>query len=41
MKTTKEYLETTIDAMIEDALAELEASGEVLPEIRYGEKVEG
>ena len=37
MKTT-DYIETSMEAMIEAALAEMEAKGEKLPEIRYGEK---
>ena len=32
------YTETTMEQMIEEALAELEAKGETLPEIRYGEE---
>ena len=31
-------IETTMEALIEKALEELEAKGEKLPEIRYGEK---
>ena len=31
------YYETTMEAMIEAALAEMEAKGEKLPEIRYDE----
>lgn len=38
MKTTTEYIENTMEAMIEEALADLEAKGKKLPEIRYGEK---
>lgn len=41
MKTRNDYIETTMEAKIEEALAALEASGEKLPEIRYGEKAEG
>ena len=33
-------IETRMDLMIEAALAEMEAKGEKLPEIRYGEKEE-
>ena len=32
------YIETTMEALVEEALAELEANGETLPEIRYGEE---
>ena len=32
------YTETTMEAMIEEALAELEAKGETLPDSRYGEE---
>ena len=38
MKNSKDYIETTMEQMIEEALAEMEAKGEKLPEIRYGEK---
>jgi len=38
MKKNAEYIETTMEWMIEEALAEMEAKGEKLPEIRYGEK---
>ena len=38
MKTRKDYIETTMEAKIEEALAKMEANGEKLPEIRYGEK---
>ena len=39
MKTyNTDYIETTMEAMVEAALAEMEAKGEKLPEIRYGEK---
>lgn len=38
MKSTTAYIETTMEQMIEEALAEMEAKGEKLPEIRYGEK---
>ena len=31
-------IETSMEAMIEAALAEMEAKGEKLPEVRYGEK---
>lgn len=34
----KKYIENTMEAMIERALAELEARGEKLPEIRYEEE---
>lgn len=37
MKTYTEYTENSMEAMIEAALAEMEAKGEKLPEIRYGE----
>lgn len=30
-----DYIETTMEQMIEEALAELEAKGEILPQIRY------
>ena len=36
MNTTNiTYIETSMEALIEEALAELEAKGETLPEIRY------
>ena len=35
------YTETTMEALIEAELARMETSGEKLPEIRYGEQVEG
>jgi len=38
MKNNTQYTETTMEAMIEAALAEMEAKGEKLPEIRYGER---
>lgn len=38
MKNTMNYTETTMEAMIEEALAEMEKNGETLPEIRYGEE---
>lgn len=38
MKTYTDYIETSMEAMIEAALAEMEAKGEKLPEIRYGEE---
>ena len=38
MKTRNDYIETTMEAKIEEALAKMEANGEKLPEIRYGEK---
>lgn len=41
MKISTEYIENTMEAMIEEALAAMEAKGEKLPEIRYGEKAEG
>ena len=31
----QDYIENTMEQMIEDALAELEAKGETLPQIRY------
>ena len=34
------YTETAMEVMIEEALAEMEAKGEKLPEIRYGERKE-
>jgi len=41
MRNYIDNTETTMEQMIEDALAELEAKGETLPEIRYGESAEG
>jgi hypothetical protein len=41
MMNRKDYIETTMEAMIEEALAEMEKNGETLPQIRYGEKAEG
>ena len=38
MKNSTDYIETSMEAMIEEALAAMEAAGEKLPEIRYGEK---
>ena len=38
MKYTNDYTETTMEWMVEEALAAMEAKGEKLPEIRYGEK---
>lgn len=39
MKTTNiTYIETSMEALIEEALAEMEKNGETLPEVRYGEK---
>ena len=38
MKTEKNGIETTMEWMVEEALAAMEAKGEKLPEIRYGEK---
>ena len=38
MKRYEEYTETSMEALIEAALAEMEAKGEKLPEVRYGEK---
>lgn len=35
MKTRTDYIENTMEAMIEAALAEMEAKGEELPQIRY------
>lgn len=37
MKRT-DYTETTMEALIEEALKEMERKGEKLPEVRYGEK---
>ena len=37
MKYFMNYPETTMEAMIEEALAEMEKKGEKLPEIRYNE----
>ncbi len=36
MKSNITYTETSMEAMIEEALAAMEAAGEKLPEIRYG-----
>jgi len=33
----KDYIETTMEALIEEALREMEEKGEKLPEIRYGD----
>lgn len=41
MKTTTEYIENTMEAMIEEALEALEAKGEKLPQIRYNQQEEG
>ena len=41
MKYITDYTETTMEALVEEALAEMEKNGETLPEIRYGEKAEG
>ena len=38
MKSNITYTETSMEAMIEEALAAMEAAGEKLPEIRYGEE---
>ncbi len=38
MKNEKNGIETTMEWMVEEALAAMEAKGEKLPEIRYGEK---
>jgi len=32
------YTETTMEALIEEALAAMEAAGETLPEVRYNEE---
>ena len=32
------YIETSMEALIEEALAKMEENGETLPEIRYGEE---
>ena len=37
MKYFMNYPETTMEAMIEEALVEMEKKGEKLPEIRYNE----
>ena len=37
-KKMTNYIENTMEALIEEALADLEARGESLPEIRYGEE---
>lgn len=34
----KHIIETTLEAQIEEALREMEARGESLPEVRYGGK---
>jgi hypothetical protein len=34
----KNYIENTMEAMVEEALAAMEAAGEKLPEIRYNEE---
>lgn len=41
MKNRIDTTETTMEAMIEAALAEMEAKGETLPQIRYGEQAKG
>lgn len=33
-----DYTENTMEALVEEALAEMEANGEKLPVIRYNEK---
>jgi hypothetical protein len=38
MKATMTYTETSMEWMVEEALAAMEAAGEKLPEIRYGEE---
>lgn len=38
MKYFMNYPETTMEALVEEALAELEKNGETLPEIRYGKE---
>ena len=38
MKYFMNYPETTMEALVEEALAELEKNGETLPEIRYDEE---
>ena len=38
MKYYTDYAETTMEALVEEALAAMEAAGETLPEVRYGEK---
>ena len=40
MMNSKMNPETTMEAMIEAALAEMEAKGEKFPEVRYGEEKE-
>ena len=37
-KRMKNYIENTMEAMVEEALAAMEAAGEKLPEIRYNEE---
>jgi hypothetical protein len=37
MTNYRTYADDIFDVMIEEALAEMEAKGEKLPEIRYGE----
>ena len=37
MKYYTDYTETTMEAMIEEALAEMEAKGEKLPDTLYNE----
>lgn len=37
MKNYTDYTETTMEAMVIEALAEMEKKGEKLPEIRYNE----
>ena len=37
-KKMTDYIETSMEALIEEALAEMEAKGETLPEIRYNEE---
>ena len=34
----KNYIENTMEALVEEALAAMEAAGETLPEIRYNEE---
>ena len=38
MITTTTYTETSFEALVEEALAEMEARGETLPDTRYGEE---
>ena len=40
MMNSTTYTETTMEALIEEALAAMEAAGEKLPEIRYGAEKE-